>query len=284
LSVDCAKVLRVNAARSNGKEAEMGERTSYQEGVPSWVDLMTSDPEGARAFYGGLFGWEFDISSDENTGNYAMAQVRGKRVAGMSGESTPAGTPTVWTTYFATDDVDKAVARIREHGGTVMMEPMSVLDSGRLAIAADPAGAVFGLWQAGTHSGAELVNEPGAVIWNELATRDLATAADFYAGVLGLTWESADTGAGGPAYRTMHVGGAMAGGALQMDDSWGPELPAHWTVYFGVQDTDAAVARVSELGGTVQVPPTDSPHGRFAVVSDPHGGVFTVISTEAAEA
>jgi predicted enzyme related to lactoylglutathione lyase len=260
----------------------MGERTSYQEGVPSWVDVMTSDPEGARAFYSGLFGWELDVDSDPETGNYTTAQVRGKRVAGLAGQPAE-GMPTVWTTYFATDDVDKTAARIREHGGTVVMEPMTITDAGRMALAADPTGAMFGLWQAGTHTGAQLVNEPGAFIWNELATRDLDAATEFYAAVLGLTAEDLETGESGMRYRTLHTGGKIAAGSLQLDDSWGPDTPAHWMTYFAVDDTDATVARAIELGGTVRVPATDSPHGRFAVLVDPQGGAFTVINMQNAD-
>jgi predicted enzyme related to lactoylglutathione lyase len=239
---------------------------------------MTSDPEGARTFYGGLFGWDLEIDPDPNTGNYTTARIRGKRVAGLGGQPTDAGIPTVWTTYLAVDDVDKTVTRIREHGGTVFMEPMTIMDLGRMAMAADPTGAMFGLWEAGTHTGAEVVNEPGAFVWNELATRDLDAATGFYAGALGLTSEPLDTGGAGMPYRTLHVGGNLAGGALQLDDSWGPDTPAHWMTYFAVADTDAAVARAVELGGTVRVPATDSPHGRFAVLTDPQGGAFTVIT------
>jgi uncharacterized protein len=257
----------------------MGERTSYREGTPSWVDLMTSDPAGARAFYGGLFGWEFDIDPDPDTGNYTQALLGGKRVAGLSGQPAPEGMPTVWTTYFATDDVDKTVARIREHGGAVQLEPMDVLDAGRMAVAADPAGGAFGLWQAGQHIGAELVNEPGTIVWNELATRDLAGASEFYAGAFGLTWEELDTG-GGPQYRTLHVDGDVVAGSLQMDDNWPAEVPAHWMPYFAVADADAASAKAVELGGTVEVPPTDSPYGRFSVLADPQGGHFTVMAMD----
>lgn len=255
----------------------MGERTSYQEGIPSWVDVMSSDPDAACAFYQGLFGWELEPNPDPETGYYTTARVRGKRVAGIAGMPAE-GMPTVWNTYFATDDVDKTVARIREHGGTVLMEPMTIGEHGRMAMATDPTGAAFGMWQAGSHTGAELVNEPGSFVWNELATRDLDVATDFYTAVFGLTTETLDTGEAGPRYRTLHAGGNVVAGSLQMDDNWGAEFPAHWMTYFSVADTDAAVARATELGGTVRVPATDSPHGRFAVLSDPQGGAFTVIS------
>ncbi|MEN3362331.1 MAG: uncharacterized protein V7637_6313 [Mycobacteriales bacterium] len=259
----------------------MSERTSFPEGTPSWVDLMTSDPEGARAFYAGLFGWEMDINPDPNTANYTTAMLRGKRIVGLGGWPVPDGVPTVWTTYFASDDVDKTATRIREHGGSFLIEPMTVLDAGRMALATDPTGAAFGVWQAGTHTGAEIVNEPGAFVWNELATRDLDAATDFYSAVFGLTAEDLETGDDGMRYRTLHLDGRMVAGSLQLDDSWGAETPAHWMTYFAVTDTDDSVARAIELGGAACVPATDSPHGRFAVLTDPQGGAFTVITTAA---
>jgi predicted enzyme related to lactoylglutathione lyase len=256
----------------------MAEVTSYAPGTPSWVDLQTSDPEGARAFYGELFGWELEVGGPE-TGNYALARLRGHNVAGLGGEPAPQGMPTAWTTYFATDDVDGTVKRITDAGGQVMIEPMDVMDQGRMAIASDPTGAVFGLWQAGKMPGASLVNEPGTLSWNELATRDLDGARRFYAAVFGHGWDDVDTGEGGPPYATFSVQGRSVGGGMQMDDSWPAQVPAHWRPYFTVDDTDAAVAAVGRLGGSVQMPPTDSPYGRMAAVSDPQGGNFSVIQS-----
>jgi predicted enzyme related to lactoylglutathione lyase len=154
---------------------------------------------------------------------------------------------------------------------------MDVAAEGRMAIAADPTGAVFGVWQAGNHFGTALVNEPGAISWNELATRDVDAARRFYSAVFGYEWEDMDTGEGGPRYATFAVGGRAVGGALQMNDSWPAGVPAHWMPYFVVADTDQAAATVQRLGGTVNTPPMDSPYGRFAVVADPQGGVFSII-------
>lgn len=254
----------------------MAERTSYQEGTPCWVDLASSDPADARAFYGDLLGWEFDIGGEE-FGYYTMAKVRGKNVAGLAGQFMP-DSPVAWTTYFAADDADKTAAKIREHGGAVLMEPMDVPGSGRMAMATDPGGAVFGLWQAAGHVGAQLVNEPGAVVWNELGTRDLVAAADFYAAVLGVTLEDMDTGGEGPGYKTLHVDGGMVAGAMQLDDSWPAGTRPQWTPYFVVADADAAVARAGELGAGVVAPPIDTPYGRFGVLTDRQGGVFAVIT------
>ncbi len=258
----------------------MAEVKSYAPGTPSWVDLMTSDPEGARAFYGELFGWEFEIGGPE-TGNYTMCRVRGGSVAGMGGQPAPDGMPTAWTTYMAIDDADAAARRAADSGGTLTMEPLDVGAEGRMALATDPTGAVFGIWQAGNHTGASLVNEPGALSWNELATRDLDAARRFYSAVFGYGWEDVDTGPEGPPYATFSVGGQAVGGAMQMGDQYAAEVPSYWMPYFGVADPDAATATGQRLGGSVMMPPTDSPYGRFAVLRDPQGGVFTVIGMAA---
>lgn len=248
----------------------------YVAGTPSWVDLVTSDPESARAFYGGLFGWEFDVGPAE-MGFYTRCKVRGHEVAGMVGQPSTE-TPTAWTTYFATDDADEVARRMSGAGGTVFMEPDDVMDQGRLVVGVDPTGAVFGVWQARAHVGATLVNEPNTVIWNELVTRDLPAAQAFYATVLGVDWEPYDTGEQDPAYQLLKVGDTVVGGAMAMTNQWPAEVPAHWMTYFAVSDTNAAVARAQELGATVTVPVTESPQGPFAVLRDPQGGAFSVIA------
>lgn len=247
--------------------------TSYAPGVPSWVDLMTSDPAGARAFYGGLFGWEFEIGAPD-TGHYTQAMLRGKAVAGIAGEPAPSQMPTAWTTYLASHDVETDAKRVTEAGGTIMMGPMDVMQFGRMLVAADVTGAVFGIWQGGTHIGAQLVNEPGAINWNELSTRDLAAAQGFYTKVFGYEWESVDTGEGGPSYLMFKVDGRPAGGALQMDESFPADVPSSWMVYFAVADADDCAARVRDLGGSVMRGPVDSAFGRWSLVRDPQGGTF----------
>lgn len=256
----------------------MPEVTSYKPGTPSWVDLTTSDPEAARLFYGRLFGWEFDIGSEEY-GNYTTCQLDDRAVAGMSGQPAPEGMPTFWTTYLASDDVDAVAQRVSDNGGQIMMAPMDVMPFGRMLIASDPTGAAFGAWQAGELIGASLVNEPGTLVWNELATRDLDAAQDFYTKVFGYTWGDEDTGEGGPVYRFFQVDGKTVGGSLQMTGDWPQEIPAHWMPYFGVGDTDAAASEAERLGGSVSVPATDSSYGRFAVLNDPQGGLFTVVQS-----
>lgn len=258
----------------------MAEFTHYEPGTPAWVDLATSDPESARLFYGRLFGWEFEIGGEE-FGHYTMCRYKGHTVAGMGGDPAPEGMPTAWTTYLATDDTDGVAQRIADSGGQVVMGPMDIPDNGRMLIASDPTGAVFGTWEARGMIGATLANEPGSISWNELTTRDLDRAQDFYTRVFGYEWQDVDTG-GGPVYRTLHVDGRAVAGSLQMTDEWPQEIPAHWMPYFQVADTDAAASEAERLGGAVSVPPEDSSFGRFAVLRDPQGAVFTVMASDPA--
>jgi len=253
----------------------MVEMTTYEAGTPSWVDLMTTDPEAARTFYGELFGWEFG-NDDPESSNYAMCRLRGMDVAGIVGSPAPEGMPTAWTTYMATDDSDTLAERITAEGGTLIMPPDDVADLGRLVVAKDSTDAVFGSRQAGRHIGAQLVNEPGTVIWNELVTSDLGVAQTFYSAAFGYEWEDYDTGEGGPPYRLLKVGDRTVGGAMEMTSDMPEGTPSHWMTYFAVADVDQTTALAEKLGGAVQMPPTDSPTGRFAVLRDPQGGLFAV--------
>lgn len=256
------------------------EITSYEPGTPAWVDLTSTDPDGARDFYGALFGWEFEVGPEESAG-YTMCTLRGHPVAGLNGAPAPEGMPTAWITYMASDDVDATAERIGAAGGKVMMGPIDVMEEGRLVLAFDPAEALFGVWQAGNHVGATLANEAGTIVWSELATRDLANSADFYSSVFGCTWAIEDMG-DGPAYRTFSVGDRVVGGALEMSADWPAEVPAHWMPYFVVEDTEQASRDAERLGGAVSVPTTESPYGPFAVLRDPQGGAFTVMSMQGA--
>lgn len=248
----------------------MAEVTSYTQGMPAWVELTTGDLDAARRFYGELLGWEF--TSDD--GEYYICTVRGHQVAGMYGGVGEGGDPPAWTTSMATSDVDATAKRVTDHGGQVLAGPDDAAQWGRYVVATDPAGAPFGAWQAGAMIGSELVNEPGTANWNELSTPNLAAARDFYTGVFGYTWEDVDTGAGGPVYATFSTEGQLAGGAMQSEPGGEPA----WRIYFAVPDADAAVATVRRLGGTVVTPPMDSPYGRNAIVKDPQGATFVVIS------
>lgn len=257
----------------------MAATTRYPPGAPAWVDLSTSDPAAARDFYGALFGWQFDIGPEE-TGRYTMCLRDGAPVAGLNGQPAPAGVPTGWVCYLATDDADASARSVTEHGGQLMMGPLDVGPAGRVAVAVDPTGALFGLWQAGEHPGAAVVDEPGTVTWNELVTGDLERAQAFYSAVCGHTWADEHTGEGGPTYRTFALDGQIAGGAMQAPDG----VAAHWLTYFAVADTDAAVAATRRNGGVVRTPVTPTRYGPFAALSDPQGGPFAVIARPAAPA
>jgi uncharacterized protein len=259
----------------------MSERTSYAPGTPCWIDLGTPDQDAAAKFYGGLFGWsvEADVNA-EQTGGYRVAVLKDKAIGGVM-RLMEEGQPPAWSTYICVEDADATVAKAREAGGAVVVEPMSVLDYGRMAFLTDPTGAFIGLWQPGRNIGAGLVNEPGALSWNELNTRDLGAAKAFYGAVFGWSFEDNDMGEMG-SYTSINLNGNMVGGMLDMAARGVPsEVPAHWQVYFAVEDTDAAVEQAKSGGGSVMVEPIDIPAGRFAILTDPHGASFAVIALSA---
>jgi hypothetical protein len=247
----------------------------YPNGVFSWVDLSTTDVAGAKAFYGALFGWEGVDMPIDMGGFYTMYQKEGKYVAG-SGEMDPAmqeqGVPSFWTSYVNHRDVDAVATRITEAGGALMFPPMDVMDSGRMTIAQDPTGAMFGVWQPKNHIGAQLVNQPGTLCWNELQTPDTESALNFYSQVFGWTGDKDATG-----YVTLSTGERRQAGMMTMDESW-EGVPPNWTVYFRVEDVEASAARAEELGGKLLMPITDAGDlGRFTIVQDPQGAMFSII-------
>lgn len=253
----------------------MSERTSYAPGTPCWVDLGTPDIEAAAGFYGNLFGWEVpERPESAEFGGYRRAIKGGKDIAGMM-PLMQEGQPPAWTTYVAVTDAAATAAAIQEHGGTQMAEPMAVRDLGRMALFTDPEGAFFGIWEPGSFAGAELVNEPGALSWNELESRDPAAAKEFYGSVFG--WQFVDHDMGEMIYTEWQVDGKAIGGMADVNGRIPDEIPAHWMAYFGNEDTDASVAKIEELGGQVMFGPVDIPAGRFAMVTDPFGAAFAVM-------
>ncbi len=252
----------------------MPERTSYAQGIPNWVDLQTSDQPAAKAFYGELFGWTYRDQPVPQGGVYSMAYIDDKTVAAISSQTpdmAAQGVPPMWNTYFAVDDVDATAAKVAGAGGMLAMEPFDVMDAGRMAAVMDPTGAFFMLWQAKSHIGGQLVNAPGALIWNELVTAETDKAVVFYGAILGLEGEATDMGTG--PYTTFNVGGeAVAGSMLPPEDG----IPSHWAVYFGTADTAATCEKAKELGGAVEAGPFDTPIGPMAVIRDPQGAYFSV--------
>jgi predicted enzyme related to lactoylglutathione lyase len=240
------------------------------------VDLATLDVEGAARFYGELFGWEVpERPNSAELGGYRRAIKNGKDVAGMM-PLMQEGQPPAWSTYVSVDDAEAIGRAIQENEGTMLTELMSVMSLGRMAMFADPAGAVFGIWEPADFAGAELVNEPGTVGWNELSTRDPETAKAFYSAVFG--WAPNDLEMeDGSTYTEWRVEDQPVGGMLDMRGRMPDEIPSHWGVYFGTEDTDATVEKVKAGGGELLFGPMDIEPGRLATVRDPFGASFNVM-------
>jgi predicted enzyme related to lactoylglutathione lyase len=241
------------------------------------VDVSFDDMAKATAFYQELFGWDIQAGGPD-AGGYALAHRNGRLVAGLGpkmGDPLPddggdPSQPSAWMTYLATEDADATAAAIRQAGGQLLQEPMDVLEQGRMAIAMDPAGAVFGLWQPGLTTGIGLANEPGSLCWSEQLSGDFDGSKAFYQAVFGYQYQ----GIGGDdiQYAMLMVDGHEVGGIGQADG------PAGWFTYFAVADTDSSLAQARGLGGTVVRPAWDSEYGRMATLADDQGAVFSLIS------
>lgn len=246
----------------------------YPDGAPCWVDLSTPDLAGARRFYGELLGWSFDEPVAE-MGHYTTCRRDGKRIAGMAPKQEGLEMPTTWSVYLKTADADDLARRIGAAGGKLVMEPMAIPGQGRMMFGFDPTGAAFGAWEPASHTGAELVNDTGAMCWHEVNTRDGERADGFYRELFG--FEQSQIGDGQKFdYTVWSLEGQPICGRLQMDEQWAG-LPPHWMTYFLVDRCDESAAKVRELGGKVMHGPFDSAHGRIAVIADPYGAVFSLI-------
>jgi uncharacterized protein len=257
----------------------MGERTSYAPGCFSWVDLSTTDPDGAKGFFGPLFGWEFDDQPIPDGGTYTMCRVDGKNVCALSAQQDQErsmGIPPHWNNYVTVADVDEAAGKARDVGGNVIVEPFDVLDAGRMAVIADPAGAVFEIWEPRANIGAELVNEPGTLTWNELSTSDVDQAKKFYGDLFGWTFE--DVGNDEFPYATIRLDGRMNGGVRPLGEQERQMgVPPNWLPYFVSQDSEQSAERIGELGGNVMVGPMSILQGsKIVVATDPQGAVFAL--------
>jgi predicted enzyme related to lactoylglutathione lyase len=248
----------------------------YPNGFFGWVDLVSTDVPAAKAFYSGLFGWETEDIPTPMGPAYTMCRLGGQLVAGI-GPQPPgmaeAGVPSMWNSYLMVEDVDATCAAVAAAGGAVVMPAMDVMTEGRMAMVADPSGAVVGLWQPRDHQGADLFNAPGALTWNELQSRDLDAATGFYTQVFGWRWEEApDSGGYLMAMLDTKEGEDKSnGGAMTMPDMVPAEVPSYWAVYFAVEDCDATFARATGLGADGFLPPMEMGPGRFAGVTDPTG-------------
>lgn len=246
-------------------------------GTPCWIDLYSSDPDRAERFYGAIFGWAAEHTGPE-FGGYVNFTKNGERIAGMMRNDGSSGSPDVWTVYLAVDDAKATTEAAIAARGTVYVEPMQVADLGTMGMIAGPDGAAVGLWQPGAHAGFGLDSEAGAPTWFELHTRDYAGSLDFYRSVFG--WREIRTLSDTDEFRysQLVVDGRESAGVMDASVYLPSGEPGVWRTYVGVDDVDAAVAKVEELGGSVREPATDTPYGRLAEIADPTGAVIKLSS------
>jgi predicted enzyme related to lactoylglutathione lyase len=256
----------------------MAERTKYSNGVFSWADLSTTDEDGAKLFYGALFGWQPDEPQVGEGFSYSLMKLEGKDVAAISAQpeqQRDAGVPPTWNSYITVDSADDTLARARELGANVHADAFDVLDVGRMGVVQDPQGAFFLVWEPKAHIGASLVNVPGTLTWNELASPDIEASAGFYGELFGWTTESKE---GGPfPYLVIKTADGRSNGGIRPQM---PEEPQYWLVYFGTDDIEGTVARGEELGGSTLAGTMSIGPGKIAIVQDPQGAVFALYAGE----
>lgn len=254
----------------------MPQYDSFPVGMPSWVDLWSRDVGASRQFYCSLFDWEIE-DLDPNPNGYVKFKKDGRKVGGL-GTLRWEDPPPTWTTYINVEDVDITAGAVTRAGGTIVVEPNDIPDSGRMALFRDPDGALFGAWEPNPNNGLEVAYEPSSFCWSELQTRQLDRARSFYQRVFG--WSPDTSELGGMSYTEWKVGDNTAGGMMRLPDSVSSAFSAFWIVYFAVEDTEKSTQRANELGGTTLSEPTDIPAGRFAVLGDSTGVAFGVIKLE----
>jgi hypothetical protein len=251
----------------------MGERKQYTPGTFSWSELSTTDQDGAKAFYRGLFGWEADDRPVGDGAVYSMMQLDGHQVGAIAGQpqqQREAGVPALWNSYVTVASADAAAERAKELGATVHAPAFDVMEAGRMAVIQDPQGAYVMVWQPREHIGAGLVNAPGALVWNELQSPDLDASSAFYSALFG--WDVQELPDMDERYLAIKNGEANNGGMRALT----PGTPPSWLVYFGIGDIDAGIAKVEELGGAKLMGPIDIRIAKLAVVQDPQGAVFAL--------
>ncbi|MFH8992663.1 VOC family protein [Streptomyces sp. NPDC017940] len=265
-------------ARWPDDSRDLGAR--HTPGTPCWVSLMAHDVAATQEFYAALFGWTYR-PGPQQLGPYVRAMLDGYEVAGI-GQLPDRQLPIVWTPYLASDDADVTAETVRHCGGTVGVGPLEAGRAGRMVVALDPAGAVFGIWQAAAHIGAGVAGVPGTVTWNELLTRETVEVAKFYRTIFGFTEEAATTP--GLDYLTLYLDGRPLASVRGVGQALPRDRGAHWMTYFETVDVDASAARVVELGGHVVRPAEPGRYGRVATVADPEGAIFTLIRSEPRDA
>jgi uncharacterized protein len=241
---------------------------------PVWVDLSSSDPEGSRAFYSKVFGWQVDVNPDPQYGGYALAKIGGKDVAGIGPQQSPG--PTAWMLYIGTHDADELGRNVQAAGGTVVAPAFDVGDQGKMAVFQDPSGAFISAWQT-TQMGGFQTEGSNTYGWAELNARGIDKALPFYDKVFGWTSKKSEMGEGQPAYFEFQLDGESIAGAMELNAMMPPEVPSYWMVYFNVDDVDAAFRNATGAGAQEMLAPQDFPGGRFAIVTDPQGAMFGLL-------
>jgi predicted enzyme related to lactoylglutathione lyase len=266
----------------------MSERSDYSPGEFSWVSLASPDTDESARFYGELLGWESaEAGPPEETGGYRFFVRGGKQVAGLS-PIQDEGQPPAWISYVCVADADETAEKVKEAGGAVMMDPMDVLEVGRMAVFADPAGAPFSVWQPKQHRGAQLVNEVGSWTWNQLITRNLEGAKEFYGRVFGWDVRQVEEAPPDSPYWMWQVEGQKweegIAGMMSIGDEMPADTPPHWQVYFAVENAEAALETTKRRGGAVLFGPQRIPVGTLAVLLDPQGANFAILEPDYPEA
>ncbi len=259
----------------------MGKRTGYEPGAFCWVDLATTDPEGAKAFYGELFGWQAEDMPVDEEMTYAVQRLGGDDICGLyelPADQREQGVPPYWHTLVNVESADAAAERSRDAGGEILAEPFDVLDAGRMAVVQDPAGAVFSVWQARAHIGATRVNDVGCMGWNELNTSEPEKASEFYSALFGWEMEPMEED-GKLSYVLIKNNGWMNGGVMPVTEQHG-DAPPFWLPYFTVASCDESANRIKDLGGAILVEPFEPGAGRISVANDPQGAAFAIFEGE----
>jgi predicted enzyme related to lactoylglutathione lyase len=241
-----------------------------------WVDLATNDAAAARTFYARLFGWDVEVNTDPQYGGYALAKIGGRDVAGIGGTQSP-DQPAAWSAYIGTSDAEDLSKRVQAAGGTVVTPPFDIGDQGRMAVFQDPAGAFICSWQ-GTRMGGFQTEGPNTFSWAELNARGLEKTLPFYRDVFG--WDPKTSGTGDQPYTEFHLDGQSIAGATEIPPTAPAEMPSYWMVYFGVDDVDKSFRAALDAGGREMLSPVDFPGGRLAILSDPQGAMFGIMTME----
>jgi predicted enzyme related to lactoylglutathione lyase len=242
---------------------------------PAWVDLSSSDPGASREFYSKLFGWEIEVTADPQFGEYGMARIGGKDVAGIGPKMMPEA-PTAWMIYIGTNDADQLAVKVQAAGGSVIAPPMQIGESGRMAVFQDPAGAFISAWEPKEMSGFAGVG-PNTFGWAELNARGIEKAVPFYAAVFGWASKTSEMGEGQPPYTEFLLSGERIAGGMEMNPMVPAQVPSYWMVYFNVSDVDGSRRKAIEAGAQEMLAPQDFPGGRFAILSDPQGAAFGLL-------